>query len=236
MRRCVSLACLALAFLLLSLPYARAGNAALEVRLGSGLFSDISTLVLAQLPNLTQAILPLPLPGQNNSVLNIKADIYDVALVDLQVPSVEVSIDPSAGFSLVMCAHPAPHAHVRHSYAHTPRDGITLRLNYTLTYQIWPASAKTLPNLQATASDVEVGVTFTLTAPVPRISIFQDSEYSFVHVGKLDLGIHDRYDTWEELVWRIDVTRQNVMRQAFVSTTHRYRHLTRCIHCRTCSP
>lgn len=105
MRRCVSL-CLALALLLLSLSYARAGNAAMEVRLGSGLFSDISTLVLAQLPNLTQAILPLPLPGQNNSVLNIKADIYDVALVDLQVPSVEVSIDPSAGFSLVMCAHP----------------------------------------------------------------------------------------------------------------------------------
>lgn len=64
-------------------------------------------------------------------------------------------------------------------------------MNYSLKYSIWPAPSKTIEGLQAIAN-IAVGVSFTITAPIPRVSIFTDTQYSSVTVTKLDLGIKDR--------------------------------------------
>jgi len=92
---------------------ALAGNAALEVRLGPGLFSDLEILINNAVPNITAVLLPLPLPGKNESKFPLDVQIFDVSLVDLQINGVEVSLNPAApGFMVAMCAFIAclPHS------------------------------------------------------------------------------------------------------------------------------
>ena len=84
----------------------------------------------------------------------------------------------------------SPCMHNTLSHVHISAD-IAAYVNYSLEYRIFPAPSKTIEGLQAVAN-IAVGVSFTITAPVPRLSIFTETEYSFVTVTKLDLGIKDR--------------------------------------------
>lgn len=95
----------ALLCLLLLLPLSLASSAAIEVRLGPQLFDDLAALVNAALPNVTKGILPIALPDQSKSVLNVKADIYNVSLVQLDLSPVEISILTTPGaFHVAMYA------------------------------------------------------------------------------------------------------------------------------------
>lgn len=173
---------------------ARAGEAAVEVRLGASLFDDIEALAIQLLPNITAQLLPLPLPGKNISVPNVQ--VYNVSLVDLEIHELEISIDTAAPGLIV-----AMYGWIRSFSLGTRsrcscmpfRKNVVLKINYTLSYDIILFGKKTLPDLQATTNDAQLGITFTLEAPVPRLSIYTNSEYSYLDAGHLDLGIKDGY-------------------------------------------
>lgn len=65
-------------------------------------------------------------------------------------------------------------------------------MNYTVKWRAFPFPWVEY-NLQATSTDVELGLVFTVTAPIPRMVIDATSEYSFLHVGSLNLGLPDKF-------------------------------------------
>lgn len=79
-----------------------ADGAAFELRVGNQLLDDLALYVNHAVPNITKLLLPIPLPPQNVSKLNVEAYIFNVSLVSLTVSPAEISIDPSEGFVVAM--------------------------------------------------------------------------------------------------------------------------------------